>query len=100
MRINSSRNFGRRYIFHLDVGRPAAVSQEERMLELTVDEKLRRDDRGRKKAGRRVEQSNSRLLSHIREMAEVPRDQVIDLVKRRERHVDRVGNEFSVKDAA
>lgn len=40
------------------------------------------------------------MLANISEMPEVPSYEIVDLVKRRRREVNRIGDIFAVKDAA
>ena len=64
------------------------------------NQKLRRHDHGNKKSCGRVEEANARLAPHVCKMTEVPRHQVIDLVKRSKRYMESVGDIFAMKDAA
>src|SRR5437773_2574627 len=57
------------------------------------------DDR-REETGGSVKKPQPSLLSDIGNMAEIPGNQVIDLVERRHRHVYGVGDIFAVKNAA
>ena len=68
--------------------------------DLAVDEEFGRDYGGRKETGGGVEKADASLFADVGDVAEVPRDEVIDLVERRECDVHRVGEELSVKDAA
>ena len=63
----------------------------------TVNEELGRDDDRREESGSGVEQAYAGLFADIGEVAEVPRDEIIDLVKRSQRHVNCVRNELSMK---
>ena len=67
---------------------------------LTVDEKLRCYDHRREESGGGIKKAQAGLLSDVRDVSEIPRHQVIDLVKRSEGDVDRIRDVFSVKDAA
>ena len=67
---------------------------------LTVDEKLGCYDHRREESGGGIKKAKAGLLSDIGDVSEIPRYQVIDLVKRGKRDVDRVGYIFPVKDAA
>src|SRR6476620_9082746 len=67
---------------------------------LTVNKKLGRDADRRKESGCSIEQTHASLFSHVREMAEIPRHQVVDLMERRHRDMDRICHKFTVKDAA
>jgi len=65
-----------------------------------MDQELRCDDNGREETGRGVEESDPRLLANIRQMAEVPGNEIVDLMDRREGNVKRVGHELAVKYSA
>ena len=65
-----------------------------------MNQKFRRDDDGREKSGGGVKESYAGLFADIGEMAEIPGDKIIDLVKRSERHMHGVGNKFPVKNPA
>src|SRR6185369_10709183 len=67
---------------------------------LTVDEKLGCYDHRREESGGGIKKAQAGLLSDIGDVSEIPRYQVIDLVKRGKRHMDRIRDVFSVKDAA
>lgn len=65
-----------------------------------VYQKFRGDDNRRKESRRCVEQPQARLFADVCKVAKIPRDEIVDLVKRCERDMDGVGDVFSVKDAA
>ena len=65
-----------------------------------MDEKFRRDDRGREKTCGGIEKFDAGLLSNICEMSEVPGHEIVDLMDRRECDVESVGHELSMKDPA
>ncbi len=54
---------------------------------------------GEKKTSGCVEQSKSGLLSDVSQMAKIPCNDVIDLMKRSKGHVYRVGNVFAMEYA-
>src|SRR6185369_1207976 len=64
------------------------------------NQKLRRHDHGHIKTCRGIEEANTCLPSHVREMTKVPGNEVIDLVIGSKGYVDRVGDVFAMKDAA
>ena len=66
----------------------------------TMDEEFGRDDCRRKEPGGGIEESDAGLFSHVRNMPEIPGDEVIDLVERRQRDVKGIGDELPVKDPA
>ena len=63
-----------------------------------MNEKFGRDDDGREKTGGGIEKTNPRLLSDVGDMSEIPCDEIIDLVKRRQCDMYRIGDIFSVKN--
>jgi hypothetical protein len=65
-----------------------------------VNQELWRDYYGGEEAGGGVEHAESRLFADVGDVAEVPCDEVVDLVKRGEGDVEGVGDVFAVKDAA
>jgi hypothetical protein len=65
-----------------------------------MHQKFRRDYLRRKETGRGIEHPDPSLLAHIGEMAEIPCNEVIDLMDRSERDVHRVRHELSVEDPA
>ncbi len=58
------------------------------------------DNNWREKASGGIKKTNSRLAADIRQMSEIPRNQIINFVKRSQRNVERIGNKFAVKNAA
>ena len=65
-----------------------------------VDEKFGRNNDRREEPGSRVEQPQACLLADVGDVPEIPRHQIVDLVKRGERDVNSVGEIFPVKNAA
>jgi hypothetical protein len=65
-----------------------------------MNEKFGRDDRRREKTRRRIEHFEPRLFSHICQMSEIPRYQIIDFMKRGVSDVHRIGDKFSVYNSA
>lgn len=65
-----------------------------------MNQKFRRYDHGGKEAGGGIKQPKTGLFADVGDMAEIPGDEVIDLVIGREGDVDRVGDVLAVKDAA
>ena len=65
-----------------------------------MNEKLRRDDRGRKKSGGRIKKANASLLADIGDMPEIPCNEIVYFVEGSQRNMDRIGHKFSVKYAA
>lgn len=66
----------------------------------TVNEKLGSDDNGREKSGGGVKKTHAGLFPDIGEVTEIPCDEIIDFVKRSQRHVNGIGDKFSVENAA
>jgi hypothetical protein len=65
-----------------------------------VDEKFGGDDHGGEETGGGVEEAEAGLFADVGDVAEIPGDEIIDLMKRGEGDVDGVGDVFSVKDPA
>lgn len=65
-----------------------------------MHQKLGRDDNRREESGGGVEKAETCLFADVCKMAEIPRDDVVDLVKRGKGDVDGVGYVFAVKNAA
>ena len=65
-----------------------------------MNEEFGRDYYGGEEAGGGVEHSESRLFADVGDVAEVPGDEIVDLVKGGEGDVEGVGDVFAVKDAA
>ena len=66
----------------------------------TMHQKFRGDYRRGKESGGRVEHTKSRLFANVRDMSEVPGNEIVDLVKRGKGDVESIGKIFPVKDPA
>jgi len=52
-----------------------------------------------KESGGSIEKSDTRLFAYVRDVTEIPGDEIVYLVKRGDRHVDGVRHIFSMEDA-
>ncbi len=57
-------------------------------------------DHRHEKTGGSIEKPQPRLFADVCQMTEIPRYEIINFVKRSQRDVQRVGDKFSMKNAA
>ena len=66
----------------------------------STHEKLWGHDHRHEKSSRRIKETYSSLFAHIGEMAKIPGHEIVYFVYGSERDVQRIGNIFSVENAA
>ena len=64
-----------------------------------MNQKLGCDDDRREKTRCRIKHPQPRLFSHVGDVAEIPSDEIVYLVKRGDRDMYGIGYVFAVKDA-
>src|SRR5215213_2972820 len=64
-----------------------------------VNQEFRCDDRWREKSSGSIEQSKPGLFSNVRNMTKIPCDEIVDLVKGGQCHVNSIRKVLSMKDA-
>ncbi len=65
-----------------------------------MDEKFGRNNHRHEKSGGSIEKANPCLLADIGKMTEIPRNEIIDFVKRGKCDVKRVSYKLSMKNSA